>query len=77
MSKDKTICPVFALDWRDKLIHRKMAVAATNMRHVARALREYKSGSSLWAAHASEIEGAVKNLEGWITELRKEAMEKV
>ena len=46
---------VWQLDWRDKSIHRNMALAKTQVRKVARLLEEYKADDPSWAAVADEL----------------------
>lgn len=74
--KDPDLLPVWALGYKDKLIHFRMATARTNMLKVARVLREKKPSETEWLAKAAEIDGEAKILQGWIDELRRQAKEK-
>lgn len=74
--KNPELLPVWALGYKDKLIHFRMATARTNMLKVARVLRDQKPDDALWLAKAAEIEGAALILQGWIDELRRQAKEK-
>ena len=74
--KNPELLPVWALGYKDKLIHFRMTIARTNMLKVVRVLRECKPPMSEWMAKAAEIEGAAKILQGWIEELRRQAKEK-
>jgi len=65
---------VWELDWRDKSIHRHMALAATQLRKVARSIRDYKT-SPEWLQHAEEAEGAARIMKTWMEELKKEGKE--
>ena len=73
--KNPELLPVWLLDHEDKVLHRRMVVARTNMLKVARTLREYKPPASQWTHKANEIEGAALILQGWIDELRRQAKE--
>lgn len=73
--KDESLLPVWLLNHEDKVLHRRMVVARTNMLKVARTLRDYKPPMSEWMAKAAEIEGAAGILQGWIDELRRQAKE--
>ena len=63
---------VWELDWRDKSIHRHMAFARTQLRKVARGIRDYKD-SPEWLGHAKEAEGAARMLETWMEALKQES----
>ena len=68
----KRVKKVWELDWRDKSIHRHMAFARTQLRKVARGIRDYKD-SPEWLKHAEEAEGAARMLETWMEALKQES----
>ena len=70
----KRVKKVWELDWRDKSIHRHMAFGATQLRKVARGIRDYKD-SPEWLGHAEEAEGAARMLETWMKGLKENKQE--
>ena len=73
--KNPELLPAWALGYKDKLIHFRMATARTNMLKVARVLRECKPKDSLWMSRAAVIDGAAGLMQAWIDELRRQAKE--
>lgn len=62
------------MDYKDKLLHKRMAQAKTALRKVAAALRDYKDGK--WLAHADQASGAADVMQDWMNQLEKEGMKK-